>query len=577
MIVIKYKKEEKGIKQMRNLVLKTISVSALTSTFLLGATPNIGDIDKQVQPPKELSKQKETPLVQIGGVKKYVAPMVDSGKRILVKDFKISGNEHVSINELEKFFIDSKTKELTFNQLQEIASAITKFYREKGYFVARAYIPAQNILENNNILEIAVIEGSYGEFKLKNNSLVKDSVVQGMLDNAKERDNVISTNTLERSMLIINDTAGVVVTQADVMPGSEVGTSNFEITTDASKRVDGYVVSDNYGSRYTGKNRVMAGVNFNSPFNIGDKISMFGLVSNGQNLKNGKIAYEAPLTSNGLVGEVSYSQTNYSLGDIYKNLDATGTSKTIEGKISYPIIRTREENLNAYTSLLSKDLKDEVKSTSDLTNKDSKSIKLGMDYDKNSVLFTKNSKSTINTYLTYGKLNFDDVAKRISDEAGANTNGTYSKVNVDLTNIFDFTNTLSLNTSLQMQYAIGNKNLDGSEDMSIGGSSGVKLYPDGELSAENGYVFSTELKYKLPNLNNFSNTVGVFYDRGKAFMANNNVNFESKSLQDVGVGYYASYDRFFGQIQVAWNANSTPVTSEPNRNSRILFQGGMSF
>jgi hypothetical protein len=53
--------------------------------------------------------------------------------------------------------------------------------------------------------------------------------------------------------------------------------------------------------------------------------------------------------------------------------------------------------------------------------------------------------------------------------------------------------------------------------------------------------------------------------------------FESKSLQNVGLGYYASYDNFFGQVQVAWNANSKEITSEPNRNSRVLFQGGLVF
>ncbi len=54
------------------------------------------------------------------------------------------------------------------------------------------------------------------------------------------------------------------------------------------------------------------------------------------------------------------------------------------------------------------------------------------------------------------------------------------------------------------------KNLDGSEDFSLGGAYGIKVYPDGELSAENGYLFSTELKYKLPAFNELSSQVGVF-------------------------------------------------------------------
>lgn len=558
---------------MKN-INKVIILSLVSSSLLLGATPNIGDVEKQIKTPDIKKEQVELPTIK---PKEYKTPMVDSGKKILISDFKITGNEHISNSELEKFFVEFKNKELTFNQLQEIASSITKYYREKGYFVARGYIPAQNINENKNILEIAIIEGNYGEFKLKNSSLVKDSVVQGMLDDAKAKDNVISTDTLERSMLIINDTPGAVVTQADVMPGREVGTSDFEITTQASKRVDGYVVADNYGSRYTGKDRLMVGANINSPFEIGDKISMFGLVSNGQNLKNGKIAYEAPLASNGLKGEVSYSQTNYSLADSYKSLDATGTAKTVEGKISYPIIKTRNENLNVYTSLLSKDLKDEIKSTNDLTKKESESIKIGLDYSKDYLAFTKNSKSSINSYLITGRLSFDDDAKKASDEAGANTNGNYSKINIDLEHEIAFTPKLSLDTLLSLQYALGNKNLDGSEDISIGGSNGVKLYPDGELSAENGYIFTTELKYQLPQISSLNSTVGVFYDRGRAFMADNTTNFEAKSLQDAGIGLYNSYNNFFSKLQVAWNVNSKEITSEPNSNSRILFQGGLVF
>ena len=560
---------------MKNQIIKTISISLLTSSFLLGATQNIGDIEKQIKTPSIETEKASIP--NITTAKEYKAPMIDSGKTIFVKSFSFSGNEHINNEILQALAKEYENKELTFTQITQLTSTITKNYREKGYFVARAYLPAQNILENDNVLEISIIEGNYGEFQLKNNSLVKDTVVQGMIDDAKTRDNVVSTNTLERSMLIINDTPGVVVTQADVKAGHEVGTSDFIVTTEKTNRVNGYVLTDNAGSRYTGKNRLMAGLNINSPFDIGDKISLSGLVSNGQNLKNGRLAYIAPLTPSGLIGEISYSQTNYSLTKNYKKLDATGTAKTIDTSLKYPLIRTRAENLYVNMNVASKDLEDKVNSINTSAKKESQSITLGTDYDKSYMVGKFNISSNAIFNLKYGNLSFDNPADKLDDSNGANTNGNYSKVNLDLSNTIVFTNELSLDTNLKMQYALGNKNLDGSEDISIGGFTGVKLYPDSELSAENGYVFNTELKYKLPNLNNVSNTVGVFYDRGRAFMADNNVKFESKSLQDIGVGYYASYDKYFGQVQVVWNANSTDITSEPNRNYKVLFQGGVSF
>ncbi|WP_428024616.1 ShlB/FhaC/HecB family hemolysin secretion/activation protein [Arcobacter sp.] len=558
---------------MRNTILKTITLSTFASTVLFAATPNIGDIEKQIKTPKI---QKEAPSLPSIGSGEYKTPMVDSGKTIFVKGFTFTGNTYISNEELQTLTKEYENKELTFTKINELTSKITKLYRSKGYFVARAYLPQQNILDNDNILEIAIIEGNYGEFHLKNNSLVKNNIVQGMLDYAK-RENVVSTRTLEQSMLIINDTPGVVVTTADVMPGKMVGTSDFSITTEASKAYNGYIIIDNQGSRYTGKNRIMAGANFNSPFKIGDKISLNGLVSNGANLTNGRVAYSAPLMSNGLRGELSYTQTNYSLVKEYKALDAKGDSKTIEAKFTYPIIRTRVENLYTNFSLLSKDMKDEVSSTSDITKKDTKSLKIGFDYEKNYLAFNKNTNSKISFNYTYGRLNFDDSAKEVSDKNGANTQGNYSKINLDLEHNTALTKEFTLESSLKMQYVLANKNLDGSEDFSIGGAYGVKVYPDGELSAENGYLFSTELKYKLPTWNALNSSLGVFYDRGKAFMANNTVGFESKSLQDIGIGYYGSYKDFFGQVQVAWTANSDAVSSEPTSNSRILFQGGWSF
>lgn len=563
---------------MKMINKKIIMISLLASTALLGATPNIGNIEKEVIPPKDVTKQKDKTLVDIGGVKEYAPAMKDikDGKSIFVKKFKINGAIHIKEDTLQELISTYKNQELTFSQLEEITSIITKYYRQKGYFVTRAYLPIQDIYKNDGTILINIIEGNYGKFKLNNNSLVKDSIVHGMLDDAK-RDNIVSTSTLERSMLIINDTPGVQVTKANVKPGEKVGTSDFEMDTQATKKFEGYAVIDNAGSKYTGKNRLMLGVDVNSPFKIGDKISAFGLISNGANLKNGSLSYSFPLMSNGLRGDVSYTQTNYSLTKNYSNLDALGYSKAFEMGLTYPIKRTRLENLYASLTLSSKDLKDEIRSINDTTKKDIKSARFGLSYDKDYLSFGKNSQSQIDFGLTYGRLSFDDATKKANDLAGANTNGNYSKINLDLSHEIVMTQKISLETSLQMQYALKNKNLDGSEDLSIGGYSGVKLYPSGELNAENGYVFNIEAKYNLPNFKSLTNTVGIFYDRGRAFMANNTTGFEAKSLQDVGIGYYTTYKDFFGKVQVAWNANSKKVTSEPNRNSRILFQLGLTF
>lgn len=551
---------------MKN-IKKVLSLSLLTSSILLGATvPNSSTIQKDIQPPKDLPK-KSTPLVDIQGMQKYKEPMVDdkSGKTIFVKEFKLTGVNHVSIDKLKELIKDYENKDLNFAQLQEVASVITKEYRKQGFFVARAYLPKQNI--ENNILEIAIIEGNYGEFNLNNNSLVKNSVVQAMLDNAKQ-DNIISTNTIERAMLLINDTPGVEVIKAQIKPGKDVGTSDFDIQTQATKRYNGYIVTDNYGSRYTGKNRLNANINVNSPFEIGDKISLSGLVSNGTDLKNGAFSYEMPLLPNGLKGEIGYAYTKYNLTEEYESLEADGESKIFNLSLSYPIIRTKNENLYSKITYYNKKMVDYASNTI-TSDKKIDSLETSLSYMKNYEMF--NFPASLNTTLglTMGTLSTIDANAY---------DGRYNKLNFSISNMVLLNNTFSFSSSLNSQKSIGGKNLDGSEDLSLGGISGVKVYSSSEQSAENGYVVNLEMFAQLPNIEQYSHKISLFYDMGNVYMedVSKDRTYERKTLQDIGIGYYSNYKDFFLKSNLAYAINHE-VTAEPVHHSKFLVQAGWVF
>ena len=566
---------------------RVLTLSILTASFLLGANPNVDAIQKIISTPKAVEEkisENKNELIEVGGKKSYAPVMVDdkSGKKILVKSYVFEGNEHISSADLEELIKEFKNKELNFTELQNIGSIITKEYRDKGYFVARAYLPKQNLQESNGILRFSVIEGSYGEFKLENESNVKDFIVQSMIDNAKARDNIVSSNTLERSMLIINDTPGAVVTQADIKPGKEIGSSDFLIKTEKTAFYDGYVVADNYGSRYTGKNRAMTGINLNSPFQIGDKLSLTGLMSNGEDIENYKVSYNFPLMSNGLRGETSYSKTNYDLvklGQTTPDGIYDGTTSNIEAGISYPIIRTKLENLNFTTMYSNKELKDYYDEAVS-KNREINSVRMGLDYTKDQTIFGLDSIIKIESIYTLGKLDIKDKQSNIDDKKGVNTQGTYSKINLNLGNELQFNPTYSLNTNVKTQYAFKNKNLDGNEDFTLGGSDGVKVFSDGEQNVENAIVFNTEVFAQLPNMSNLTHKIGMFYDLGTGTMSDNSkdAEFERRTLQDIGIGYYTNYKKAFAKVQAARIVGGEDIQTEEVGNiSRILVQAGLVF
>ena len=551
---------------------KIILVSLASASFLFGVPPTSGDMERQVQIPKEVDRGMNNviPTLPTQELKPMMSDM--GGKSVEIKGFKLSGALHVN-NETLLSLIDSYAgKSYTFGEFEQITSLITKAYREKGYFVARAYIPKQSMSEG--ILEIAVIEGNYGAFKLTNHSLVNNERVQGMLDDVKG-DNIVSTNTLERAMLIINDTPGSKVTAADVTPGESVGTSDFDITTEATNPYSAYILGDNYGSKYTGRYRVNLGLSALSPLGYGDKLSLNGVVSTTSDLKNGKVAYSFPLMDNGLRGELSASRTTYSLAEDYEALDALGTSTTLEASLSYPIIRTREESLHVSFSYAHKNMKDEVQSTSTVTKKEADLATLSAIYTQSCLLFGLESSTTATLNLTHGDLSFNDAASLALDKAGAQTNGEYTKISGTIEKGIQFNPEYSLTTSLRFQKALNNKNLDGSEDFSLGGAYGVRAFPDGEHSAENGYIFGAELFYTLPSYEGISHKVSLFADTGYATMEKDNGTFEARHLSDVGLGYHTFYQNFFAKVQVARVIGGEKVTSElPSHTTKMLLQVG---
>ncbi len=566
---------------------KLLSLSILTTSSLLAVSPNIDAIQSSISVPKIIEDKKQenkNELIEISGKKSYEPMLVDdkSGKKLLIKDYTFDGNSHVSSEELSSLINEYKIKELNFAELQNIASIITKEYRNRGYFVARAYIPKQKLEENNNILKFSIIEGNYGEIKVENNSNVKDFVVQSMLDDAKSKDNVVLADTLERSMLIVNDTPGIIVSQADVKPGIEVGSSDFLIKTEKTSFYDGYVVSDNYGSKYTGKNRIMSGINLNSPLQIGDKFSVSGLLSNGNDIENYKMGYSFPLMGNGLRGETNYSKTNYdlvNLGQTTPDGIYDGYTVNVEAGISYPVIRTKMENLNFSTIYSNKELKDYYDNAIS-KDRETNSVKIGLDYTKKHTLLGFDSASKIETFYTLGELDIKDEISKQSDKEGVNTQGSYSKININVGNELQFTPIYSLNTNIKTQYAFKQKNLDGSEDFTLGGSEGVKVFNDSEQSVENAILFNAELIAQLPEILSLNHKVGMFYDIGTGTMSDNSkdVAFQKRTLKDLGVGYYINYKSSFARIQAARVVGNEKIESENvGSNSRILAQAGFVF
>ncbi|MFZ5374723.1 MAG: ShlB/FhaC/HecB family hemolysin secretion/activation protein [Campylobacterota bacterium] len=556
---------------------RTITLSLLTSVSLMASAPTTGDILRQVEPPKVPETPKTLPSV---GAEEFKAPLdVKDDVKIFVKAFKFSGNTVFGSEVLSSLVKPYEGKELGINGLKEVASVITKYYRDNGYFVARAYIPAQKM--EDGVVEIAIIEGTYGSFDMKNSSLVDTAEVQGFMDHLKQGQ-IVSTMSLERQMLLINDLGGAQVTNAEVYPGAAVGTSDFRITVSPTPKYSGYAIFDNYGSRYTGENRLSVGGYVNSLTGIGDTLSLTGLVSNTADLKNVRVGYDRPLGYSGLKGGVSLSLTDYTLDEI-ENYDAYGRTDSYNAYISYPTIKTRAHTQTLEASYDHKEMKDSsgTPGALDEAKKQLDALTLKASDKRNTSLLSLPGSLYASLGYTIGHIGMkNDTA--YTNDAGLNSAGNYTKAALSLIHSQYLLDKTTLQMTFKAQKSFGN-NLDSSEDISVGGTNGVRAYEDSELSGDQGYAISLDLIHALPAIQTVSHNASIFLDHAKVWKNDTTFNTDDniRTLNAIGLGYSLNYQNFDLKATLAhgFGGERKPQSeAEYHTNSnKFLIQGLMRF
>ena len=165
----------------------------------------------------------------------------------------------------------------------------------------------------------------------------------------------------------------------------------------------------------------------------------------------------------------------------------------------------------------------------------------------------------------------------LNDQSGAKTNGVFTKVNGALANSLEFNKVYSLTTSFRFQKALNNKNLDSSQVFSLGGAYGVRAFPDGEYSSDNGYLIGAELFGSLPKFRGISNKVSIFADTGYASRENPTVSPAGRQLSDLGFGYQADFKEFFLKAQIARVIGSEKSETEDKEMTRLLLQMGWTY
>jgi len=147
---------------------------------------------------------------------------------------------------------------LTIGQLQKVADAITQYYHDKGYFLARAVIPAQEI--KDGVVNVRVLEGRLEKVQTSGNKMYSDEVLSKPFKPLLGE--LVTISRTENALLTLTKYPGL--SAAGVFrPGGDIGTTDIVVNVQNEKRFDGSVRADNDGTEFTGRNRLIGTLDIN--------------------------------------------------------------------------------------------------------------------------------------------------------------------------------------------------------------------------------------------------------------------------------------------------------------------------
>lgn len=274
---------------------------------------------------------------------KVPRPEVQADTRPLftLKTVSIEGAVAISSSELEDTYRSYLARKVSKADLVAIANAISERYRSAGYHLSRAVVPPQEI-ENGHV-RMRVVEGSITDVELT--GIGADTYGAKRILNVLLQEFPARLETLERKLLLLNDTPGVRVADTAI---EEIGstTGHFRLTVKlATWRVYQNVGVDNLSTHAAGPWQAYSTTAFNSYIAPGDTlaVNLSTVPDTPKELRFGRMSYDIPIGTDGIRigGSASYSEVwpgderrTVETRTIYRGYDLRGSFTPLETRKS---------------------------------------------------------------------------------------------------------------------------------------------------------------------------------------------------------------------------------------------------
>jgi hemolysin activation/secretion protein len=476
-------------RQLKRIGLLQLLALGYTSQALAGGV-SLPDIQQNLprpvlpEPRPILQVPAETPVPEKKQKK--------SSLKIVVKEFKFSGNKQFSDEVLAAQLAHLTGHEIGMRELNEAVGTIRNYYRQRGYMLTQVYLPTQDLqktTEAEAVVELSILEGTLGEVKAEAGQGLDQDYFQSLSEYGLNKGDVLNERNLVRNIMVMNGLPGIQVT-SQLNPGEAVGSSDVAVAVEPRiPRVTGFVSANNYGNRYTNRETLGFGVAVNNLRGRGDQLAVVGKVSRDEGQRSLSSLYFTPVGDAGTIMNLAYSYVDYKLGGEFKQFDASGDAHYFYGSLEHPLLRETKKGVAFKVGGNYKILDDDV-GTSINNRRDISSLELGLvgDWinDIGSVAYQWSF------LVTGGNVSYKDGAAKANDKNQLDTQGSFIKWNWTSSRTQVFEN--GVNWIVRADYQGAGNNLDIAERFAIGAINRWRQYSEIPSQADQGWMVGTDVR-----------------------------------------------------------------------------------
>ena len=212
-------------------------------------------------------REKKLPKIEIEKEKK-IEEAVSEGK-ITFTTFVLTGNTLLLKNEVEPVVKPVIGEMMTITQLQRLAGIITKLYIAKGYITSYCFIPPQKVEAGKVVFKC--VETRVGKLVIKNAEEYNEKLFLRFI--RPLRDRPLNINDLNERLISLS-LMPTFIASVEIKRTEQIDVVDLQIDLKEKPLSSFEVYLDNFGSRFSGRERIGGVYNIVNPSGYGDVINL---------------------------------------------------------------------------------------------------------------------------------------------------------------------------------------------------------------------------------------------------------------------------------------------------------------